>query len=78
MRVEADILVEREGHKRMVIGRDGETLKRAATAARKEMEMMTGGKVHLVRKGEGERMAGKREPLEGDGDLICARPCVGL
>ena len=48
LRVEADILVEREGHKRMVIGRDGETLKRAATAARKEMEIMTGGKVHLA------------------------------
>ena len=47
LRVEAEILVEREAHKRMVIGRGGEALKRAATAARKEMEEMTGGKVHL-------------------------------
>lgn len=48
LRVDAEILVERESHKRMVIGRGGEALKRAATAARKEMEEMTGGKVHLT------------------------------
>ena len=48
LRVEADVLVEREGHKGMVVGRGGETLKRAATAARKEMEVLTGGKVFLL------------------------------
>ena len=48
LRVDAEILVERESHKGMVIGRGGELLKRAATAARKEMEEMIGGKVHLT------------------------------
>ena len=48
LRVDAEILVERGSHKGMVIGRGGELLKRAATAARKEMEEMTGGKVHLT------------------------------
>ena len=48
LRVDAEILVERESHKRMVIGRGGEALKRAATAARREMELLTGRKVYLT------------------------------
>lgn len=46
-RVHAAIIVEREGHKAIVIGAGGEKLKRVASAARVDMEKLFGGKVHL-------------------------------
>jgi GTPase len=46
-RIEATILVERESQKAIVIGRRGERLKRMASAARRDMEKLFGGKVYL-------------------------------
>jgi GTP-binding protein Era len=46
-RIEAVILVERDSQKAIVIGAGGERLKRMASAARKDMEKLFGGKVYL-------------------------------
>jgi GTP-binding protein Era len=46
-RIEATILVERASQKAIVLGAGGERLKRMATAARKDMEKLFGGKVYL-------------------------------
>ena len=46
-RIEATILVERTSQKAIVLGTGGERLKRMASAARKEMEKLFGGKVYL-------------------------------
>ncbi len=46
-RIEATIWVERESQKAIVIGARGATLKKIATAARREMEERFGGKVAL-------------------------------
>jgi len=46
-RIDATILVERESQKGIVVGRGGETLKRVARAARRDMERLFGGKVFL-------------------------------
>jgi GTP-binding protein Era len=46
-RIEATILVERDSQKAIVLGAGGERLKRMATAARKDMERLFGGKVYL-------------------------------
>lgn len=46
-RIEALILVERESQKGIVLGKGGERLKRMASAARKDMERLFGGKVYL-------------------------------
>ena len=46
-RIEATILVERESQKAIVLGEKGARLKKMATAARKDMERMFGGKVYL-------------------------------
>lgn len=46
-RVNAAIVVDRDGHKAIVIGKGGETLKRIATEARQDMERLFGGKVFL-------------------------------
>ena len=46
-RIEATILVERTSQKAIVLGTAGERLKRMATAARKDMEKLFGGRVYL-------------------------------
>jgi GTPase len=46
-RIAATIVVERDGHKGMVIGEGGEKLKRIGSEARQELERIWGGKVFL-------------------------------
>ncbi len=46
-RIAASILVDRPGHKPIVLGKGGEKLKAIATQARQDMEQMFGGKVFL-------------------------------
>ncbi|MFC5301115.1 GTPase Era [Azospira restricta] len=46
-RIFAAIVVDRDGHKAIVIGKGGETLKRIASEARQDMERLFGGKVYL-------------------------------
>jgi len=46
-RIYASIVVEKEGHKAIVIGTRGAKLKEIATAARLDMEKLFGGKVYL-------------------------------
>jgi GTP-binding protein Era len=46
-RIFAAIIVDRSAHKVMVIGKEGERLKRISTDARKDMEKLFGGKVWL-------------------------------
>ncbi|MDO8276264.1 MAG: GTPase Era [Serpentinimonas sp.] len=46
-RIAATIVVEREGHKGMVIGEGGEKLKRIGSEARQDLEKLWGGKVFL-------------------------------
>jgi len=46
-RIEASILVERDSQKAIVLGAKGERLKHMATAARKDLERLFGGKVYL-------------------------------
>jgi GTP-binding protein Era len=46
-RIFAAIVVDREGHKAIVIGKGGEQLKRIASEARQDMERLFGGKVYL-------------------------------
>ena len=61
-RIEASILVGKEGHKPIVIGKQGAKLKSIATRARRDMEQLFGGKVFLevwvkVRRGWAENEA---------------------
>jgi GTP-binding protein Era len=46
-RIHAAIVVDKAGHKGIVIGNNGEQMKRMATAARKDMETLFGRKVYL-------------------------------
>lgn len=46
-RINAAIIVDRQAHKGIVIGKDGQTLKRIATEARQDMERLFDGKVFL-------------------------------
>lgn len=46
-RIHAAIVVDRDGHKAIIIGSGGETLKRIATEARQDMERLFDGKVFL-------------------------------
>lgn len=46
-RIHAAVIVDKDAHKAIVIGKGGERLKRVATDARKEMERLFGGKVWL-------------------------------
>jgi len=45
--VEATIVCEKESHKGIIIGKGGDMLKRVGTAARKDIEELTGEKVNL-------------------------------
>ncbi|MBP2674520.1 MAG: GTPase Era [Deltaproteobacteria bacterium] len=47
VRIRADILVERESQKGIVIGKGGGVLKKVGTASRLELEKETGGRVYL-------------------------------
>ncbi|MBP2683484.1 MAG: era, partial [Deltaproteobacteria bacterium] len=47
VRISADILVERESQKGIVIGKGGGVLKKVGTASRLELEKETGGRVYL-------------------------------
>ena len=46
--VDADIVVEKQSHKAIVIGKGGSTLKEIASAARRDLEEMTGERVFLT------------------------------
>ncbi|MDA8225815.1 MAG: KH domain-containing protein, partial [Betaproteobacteria bacterium] len=46
-RIFASILVDRDNHKSILIGRNGEKLREIGTAARIDMEQLFGGKVYL-------------------------------
>ena len=46
-RIAAAILVERDAHKAMLIGKDGERMKRIASESRQDMEKLFGCKVFL-------------------------------
>ena len=46
-RIHAAVIVDKAAHKGIVIGKDGEVLKRMSTDARKDMEQLFGGKVWL-------------------------------
>ena len=46
-RIHASIVVDKDGHKAMVIGAKGEKLKAIGSAARADMEKLFGGKVYL-------------------------------
>ncbi len=47
LRISANIIVERQGQKGIVIGKGGSMLKKIGTLARKDIENMTGNKVFL-------------------------------
>ncbi len=46
-RISAAIVVDKQAHKGIVIGKGGETIKRIASEARQDMERLFGGKVYL-------------------------------
>ncbi len=46
--IDADIVVEKQSHKAIVIGKGGATLKEIASAARRDLEEMTGERVFLT------------------------------
>ena len=43
----SEIMVAKENHRAIVIGREGATLKQIGTEARKEMEKLTGRRIYL-------------------------------
>ena len=45
--IEASIICEKDSHKGIIIGKGGSMLKRIGTAARREIENISGGKVYL-------------------------------
>jgi GTP-binding protein Era len=47
LHIQAEIIVERESQKGILIGKGGKDLKKVGTEARKEMELFFGKKVHL-------------------------------
>ncbi len=47
IKIRAEIYCEKDAHKKIIIGKNGETLKKAATFAREDIETATGKKVFL-------------------------------
>ncbi len=47
VRIDQIIYVAKDGHKPIVLGKGGQMLKRIGTTARKELETIVGGRVHL-------------------------------
>lgn len=47
VRIRAEIVCEKSSHKRIIIGKGGELIKRVGTYAREELEIVTGKKVFL-------------------------------
>lgn len=47
IKIRAEIYCEKEAHKKIIIGKNGEALKKTATFAREDIEAMTGKKVFL-------------------------------
>jgi GTP-binding protein Era len=45
--IEATLFLERESHKSIVIGKDGQMLKKIGTHARQQIELMSGRKIYL-------------------------------
>lgn len=45
--IDAEIYCEKDGHKAIIIGKNGEGLKKTGAAARRDLEKLTGGKVFL-------------------------------
>ena len=45
--IEADIICERDSHKGIIIGRNGQMIKNIGTAARNQIENLLGCKVYL-------------------------------
>jgi GTPase len=45
--IKADIIVDRENYKPIIIGKDGQRLKSIGKMAREELELITGRKVYL-------------------------------
>ena len=60
VKIAATIVVERDGHKAMVIGDKGERLKRIGTEARQELEKLMDAKVFLETLGQGALRLGRR------------------
>lgn len=46
-KIRCEIICEKPGHKKIIIGKGGELIKRVGTYAREELEKVTGGKVYL-------------------------------
>lgn len=47
IRIQATVFVERESHKRIIIGKGGQQMKKIGTAARREIEAFMGNRVYL-------------------------------
>jgi GTP-binding protein Era len=47
VRIRADLLVERASQKQIVIGQGGRVIKKIGVRARREIEKLVGGQVHL-------------------------------
>ncbi|MEP3265166.1 MAG: GTPase Era [Hyphomicrobiales bacterium] len=47
VRIEQTVYIQREGHKKILIGKDGQTIKSISSAARKELQEILERKVHL-------------------------------
>jgi len=68
VRIEADLLVERDSQKRIAVGAGGEMVKRIGTRARLELERFLGTRVHLALRVKVEpRWSQRRERIEALG-----------
>lgn len=47
VRIEQTVYIQREGHKKILIGKDGQTIKAISSASRKELQEILERKVHL-------------------------------